>query len=430
MAKVLLLSRESDRMISALVRSGGHDPTEANSLTEGYEVAKTLPYGSIIVTEHNLEGGTAKDLMAMLEKEGLPHPVIIHSEDRKDKDVREAKKSRLCAEFFFTAQLDQTLLPAINKYRPGLIKEKVLPGCLFQFKGEEADLLMCKIGQMGPLEVNVAISGEIGLGKERVAKALHEQSPRSDKPIVFVKHHKHFLSAECQRNCEECYLHKCIAEAKNGTLVLTDLHLFCKKGQAIIQSVLYDPEHNIRIIATTNKEEMVAKIESGEFDRNLWYQLSEGLIELPPLRECPTNIEWLSKLILAHFSETHDRPLVILTDDALAVLKSFAWPGNVMQLNTVLTRAAAVAKKNKLVPKDFIDLVEVEERLENESEEDYVIRILSTSATFDIAVKRYNKSRRTLHNRISQFGLDNRGRRLHPRIDPAHQRDYSAAYTD
>lgn len=424
MAKVLLMSQEPNNVVTALVRNGGHDPTEAHSLVKGFEVAKTLPYGSIIVTEHNLSDGNAKDFMAMLDKEGLTHRVIVHSEDCNEKDVKKASKSRLYADFLYTAALDKTLLNSINDFLPGIRNTNILPGYLFQIKGEEADLLMYNICKMGPLEINVAISGETGLGKERVAKAIHEQSSRRDKPIIFVKHDKFFLHSDCHKTCEECYLHKCIREAENGTLVLVDLHLYCKRGQAIISSLLDDHKHNIRIIVTTNNDEMIQMVESGAFNRNLWLRLSHGLIELPPLRECPENIEWLSSLILSHFSETHNRPLVVLTEDALVVLKAFAWPGNVMQLYTVLNRASALTSKKKLKANDFLELVEKENEYENESDEQYVVRILSTSVTFEVAVRRYNKSRRTLQKRMVQYGRDRRGNRIHNPSEPDAQINY------
>lgn len=409
MAKILLVSRSPHNLAVALVRSGGHEPIEVLSFKSGLEAARDLPYDSIIVAEYKNHDGEAPEFMDRLWEAGIHHHVIVHSDRCNVNEWMKMHKQTLFATYLQTATLDQTLLEAIAQYLPGLHDRDILPGVLFQQKGEVADLLMLHIGKVGPLDVNVAVAGESGLGKERIAKAVHERSLRSRMPIKFVRHDKYVINASCQKECGECYLHRCFREAEGGTLALIDLPYFCKKGQAILSNKLHDPECNVRVVATADANIIKSKVDSGEFNANLWYELSEGMIELPPLRECPETIEWLAKTLLAQFCISNNRPQLVLTDDAVTVLKAFAWPGNVMQLNSVLIRKASLCESGYLEANDFIDLVVFDQIREDESDKERLSRILRFSPTIEIAAIRYGKSVRTIYNRMKKYNMDRKG---------------------
>ena len=154
---------------------------------------------------------------------------------------------------------------------------------------------------------------------------------------------------------------------------------------------------------------MKEKVEAGEFNSNLWFELSVGMIEIPPLRDCPDNIEWLAKRLLEHFCAKHNRPKLIITDNAIMVLKAFAWPGNVIQLNSVLSRKAVKCESGVIDADDFLDLVEIDEERMDESKYDRFIRILKTSPTIAIAAKRLGKSIRTIYNWMKKHGVNSRG---------------------
>ena len=157
---------------------------------------------------------------------------------------------------------------------------------------------------------------------------------------------------------------------------------------------------------------MKHKVESGEFNRNLWFELSEGMIEIPPLRDCPENIEWLAKKLLEHFCIKHNRPKLIITSDAIMVLKAFAWPGNVMQLNSVLVRKAAKCETGVIDADDFLDLIEVDEERSGETKCDRFIRILRSSPSVAIAAKRLGKSVRTIYNWMKAHGVNSKFKQI------------------
>lgn len=409
MAKILLVSRSPHNLAVALVRSGGHEPIEVLSFKRGLEVASKLPYDSIIIAEYKNGDGEAPEFMDNLLEAGIHHRVIVHSEKCSGVEMMKMHEKRLFATYLQTATFDQTLLGAIDQYLPGLHNREILPGNLFQQHGAAADKIMTDLNKVAPLEVPVTVSGESGLGKERIAKAVHENSTRNRMPFTFVRHEDMVLDSTCHSSCGECILEKCFRENQGGTLALIDLPNFCQRGQAVLRSRMRDPTCNVRIITTADKRLMKSKVEAGEFNRNLWFELSKGMIEIPPLRDCPDNIEWLAKKLLEHFCVKHNRPKLIITSDAIMVLKAFAWPGNVMQLNAVLVRKAVKCETGIIDADDFVDLIEVDEERNGESKFDRFIRVLKSSPTVAIAAKRLNKSVRTLYNWMKVHGVNSKG---------------------
>lgn len=409
MAKILLVNRSPQNLAVALVRSGGHEPIEVLSFKHGLEVARDLPYDSIVVAEYKNSDGEAPEFMENLEKLGIHHRVIVHSDKCGYTEWNRVHRYKSFATYLQTAALDQTLLESIDLYLPGLRNRELLPGNLFQQHGEVADKIMCELGKVAPLDVNVTVSGESGLGKERIAKAVHERSARNRMPMSFVRHADMEIDPYCQTSCGECFLEKCFRENQGGTLALIDLPHFCRKGQAVLLNKMHDPECNVRLIATADKNLMKRKVEAGDFNSNLWFELSEGLIEIPPLRDCPDNIEWLAKKLLEHFCAKHNRPQLIITSDALMVLKAFAWPGNVMQLNTFLVRKASKCDSEVIDAEDVLDLIEIEEVRQGESQLDRFVRVLKTSPSVTIAAKRLGKSVRTIYNWMKSYGVNSKG---------------------
>lgn len=410
MANVLLVSHSPNPMAVAMITTRGHDPTEVLSISDGLAKAKNLPYDSIIVLEHNGNNKEISTFFKRMECYGLNHRVILHYDPNEHMGIKK-HESRLCAELLQTPTFDKTLITTIESNLPGIKDCSVLPGKIFQQKGEAADNLMFKVGRIGPLDCNVTIVGDIGQGKDRICQSLHEYSRRSDKPIMFVRHYDYVQRQECRNGCGACYLEKCFKEVEGGSIVLLDLPQYCRKGQACVAAHSHNPDCNVRIIATAERKAMMKVVEDGEFDRNLWNELSATMIELPPLKECPDAIEWLANDILDHFCKVNKRPQLYITDDAMMILKTLPWPGNVMELSSVITQRAALCVGDKMNACDFFDLITIDEDITGESDEQKVTRLLITSPSVEIAAKRYGKSESTFYGRMRKFNLDSNGQK-------------------
>ena len=214
-----------------------------------------------------------------------------------------------------------------------------------------------EISLIGPSDYTVLITGESGTGKELVAHNIHRLSPRCDSPFVPVNCS---ALASSLLESELFGIEKRVATqvderkgkfelAHGGTLFLDEIGDLSYEAQAKLLRVLEDKtitrvggqkeiKIDARVIAATNRD-VDTMMESETFRADLLYRLSQR-IPCPPLRDHKEDIEQLADYLLASAcKELHRKPISI-ENDALELLKSYAWPGNVRQLKNVLQWAA------------------------------------------------------------------------------------------
>jgi two-component system, NtrC family, nitrogen regulation response regulator NtrX len=213
------------------------------------------------------------------------------------------------------------------------------------------------IATAGPTNGRVLISGENGTGKELVARAIHTQSPRRDKPFVAVNcaaipenliesellgHERGaFTGATIQKRGQ-------FEQADGGTLFLDEIGDMSLNTQAKVLRVLQEQQFtrvggikvikvDVRVIAASNKN-LSQEIEKGHFRDDLFYRLNVLPMEVPPLRERREDIP----LLVRHFLQTHAEEQGLKVKDilpeALDVLKQYDWPGNIRELRNLIER--------------------------------------------------------------------------------------------
>lgn len=220
--------------------------------------------------------------------------------------------------------------------------------------------------------VPVLIEGEEGAGKEVIAQAIHNSSPRAKRPMVVVNcsaippnlmesalfgHEKGAFTGAFDRHIGR------FEDADGSTLFLDEvaelpLEIQVKLLHAIetgeIQRVggrtiqLVD----VRIIAATHKH-LADEVEAGRFREDLYYKLNVVHCAIPPLRARASDIPALARHLLSRIAEQPGMRHLSITDDALAVLMRYGWPGNVRQLQNALFRAAVLCEGDALTAKDF-----------------------------------------------------------------------------
>jgi DNA-binding NtrC family response regulator len=210
------------------------------------------------------------------------------------------------------------------------------------------------------------------VGKEVVADAIHAASPRAKKPMVAVNcgalppnlveselfgHEKGAFTGAFERKIGR------FQEADGGTLFLDEVGEMPLDAQVKLLRVLQSGEihpvgarHSrivdVRVIAATNKR-LLDEVEAGRFREDLYYRLNVVPVTIPPLRERTGDIPALTRHLLARIAQQPGlRPLGI-TDDALQLLGSYRWPGNVRQLQNALFRAAVLCEGAALTRADF-----------------------------------------------------------------------------
>ncbi|WP_243544384.1 sigma-54-dependent transcriptional regulator [Pseudodesulfovibrio tunisiensis] len=213
------------------------------------------------------------------------------------------------------------------------------------------------ISRVAPTDAWVLITGENGTGKEIVARSIHDQSKRADKPLVAVNcaaipeelieselfgHEKGaFTGAEKAQEGK-------FELADGGTLFLDEIGDMSLKTQAKILRILQEQrfEHvggrktikvDVRVIAATNKN-LLEEIENGRFREDLYYRLKVFPLELPPLRDRAGDVPLLIDAFTDMLARRHGFKPIAFDDSALAVLRVYPWPGNVRELKNFVER--------------------------------------------------------------------------------------------
>jgi len=225
--------------------------------------------------------------------------------------------------------------------------------------GQHAEMqkLYRLIAQVARTGTTVLITGESGTGKELIARAIHRQGPRRDKPFVPVSpaaltetlveselfgHEKGAFTGAWQRKLGRFEL------AQGGTLFLDEISSIKPALQAKLLRVLQEREFervggtrairvDARIIAATNVD-LKAAVAAGAFREDLFYRLNVMPIAVPPLRERREDIPLLVRHFVRRYNHELNRRLEGVSPEALAALQEYSWPGNVRELQNVVER--------------------------------------------------------------------------------------------
>ncbi|WP_053058455.1 sigma-54-dependent Fis family transcriptional regulator [Pedobacter sp. BMA] len=212
-------------------------------------------------------------------------------------------------------------------------------------------------------ETTVLILGETGTGKELFAKAIHEESGRSQKPLIKVNcaaippnlieselfgHEKGSFTGATERRIGK------FEQANKGTIFLDEVGELPLDLQVKLLRVLQEKEIervggkttipvDVRIISATNRN-LLEEVEAGNFRRDLYYRLNVFPLLLPPLRSRKSDIQLLACFFLERFSEKSHRPSAGFSKKAISTLTAYSWPGNVRELEHVIEREAVMAQ--------------------------------------------------------------------------------------
>jgi two-component system response regulator AtoC len=293
------------------------------------------------------------------------------------------------------------------------------------------------VQQVAPARTTVLITGETGTGKELIAKAVHNLSPRKNGAFVAVHaaalpstlleselfgHEKGAFTGAVERRIGRFEL------ADQGTLFLDEIgeleplmqvkllrvieeHAFERVGGAKTLQV------DVRLIAATNRN-LKKLVNEGKFRDDLFYRLSVVAVDLPPLRERREDIPLLVRAFLDEFSRENSKPVREVTPEALNLLLAYDWPGNVRELRNVIEQMVVLARAERLTVRDVppqvrggadltkISVVRTGMTVE-EAERQLIVQALKeTDGNRTQAARKIGISRRTLHRKLKQYGLE------------------------
>ena len=232
------------------------------------------------------------------------------------------------------------------------------------------------ISKVAPTDSTVLISGESGTGKELVARAIHKNSKRDDKPFMAVNcaalaetlleselfgHERgSFTGALVQKKGR-------LEVADGGTLFLDEIGELTPALQVKLLRVLQEREFervggtrslkvDIRLITATNKD-LEQAVADGTFRQDLYYRLNVVNVEMPPLRQRHEDIPLLANYFTAKYGEKCKRKVTGISAEAQARLSAYDWPGNVRELENAIERAVVLGSTERILPEDLPESV-------------------------------------------------------------------------
>ncbi len=234
-------------------------------------------------------------------------------------------------------------------------------------KSDAIKYILYKIQQVAPTDAAVLIQGETGTGKELVARAIHNESKRKNKPFVKLNCAsipENLIESELfghEKGAFTNAIEKRIGRfeiANGGTIFLDEIGELPLNVQPKLLHVLQQGEFerigssktiktDVRVIAATNKV-LEEEIKKGNFRNDLYYRLNVFPVSVAPLRERKEDIPQLVEYFTKFYAEKYNKPIKIIPKKCMKRLMNFEWPGNIRELENLIERAVITSQNNTL----------------------------------------------------------------------------------
>jgi len=367
-------------VLSELLRDEGYEVFTADNGISGLKIARDTDL-DLVISDMKMPGMDGIELLAKLKKSNRHLPVILitaYAEVEKAVEAMHLGAFTYLAKPFSNEQLIASVAKAVEHY--GLVQEikrlrsEATPKSGFGgMIGKSPSMLAVYqlIEKVAPTPSSVLITGESGTGKELVAKAIHNLSDRQDAPFITVN-----CAALAENLLEsELFGHEKGAftdaismrkgrfeRADTGVLFLDEIGEMPLSLQAKLLRVLQERSFervggntlldvDVRILAATNKD-LKDEVDKGKFREDLYYRLNVIHIHLPPLRERVEDIPSLVNFFIEKNSLRLARKNMDISPEAMRLLVSLPWEGNIRELENTIERAAILCNENCIEAED------------------------------------------------------------------------------
>lgn len=377
MAKILIVDDEPVilNLLNKILRGEGYEITPASNGEVAIKILETESF-DLIVSDIKMEPIDGMQLLKKARQERPDTGVIMLTAYGSVSTAVEAMKEGAFDYITKPFKLDELLLTVQRalEYHNAIIENKGLKSQIeSQTRLEnivaESDKMrkVCQIVErIAPTNTTILIQGESGTGKELIAKALHNNSQRKNKPFVPVNCAalpENLLESEMFGHVKgafsgaTCNKEGLFESANGGTLFLDEIGTMPMSLQSKLLRVLQDKsirkvggnstmEVDVRVIVASN-ENLESMIQKGTFREDLYYRLGVITVELPPLRDRKDDILPIAQHLLRKYTPSNN-PLPIISHEAQSVMAHYNWPGNVRELENVLQHALAFAQENQI----------------------------------------------------------------------------------
>src|ERR1700687_114067 len=383
MPVILIVEDEAKmrRLLELNLGEDGFTTFSAGDAETGIKLLRENPI-DLILTDLKLPGMNGLEFLQIIKRQNAALPVVVMTAFGSVETAVEAMKAGasdyVLKPFSLTEmrmvirkELDVHNLREENRsLREALGKRYSHPNVVARSPKMQEVLAM--VERVAPTNSTVLLGGESGVGKDLIARAIHEHSQRASGPFLKINSTaipENLLESELFGYDKGAFSGATGSKpgkfelADKGTLFLDEIGDVPGAIQVKLLRVLQDREFerlggtrtvkvDVRLIAATNKDLRQA-LEQGTFREDLYYRLNVVPIDIAPLRERKEDIPDLVTLFISRFTGEPGKPVEGITPEAMRILVNYHWPGNVRELQNIIERACALAKGSVLEPSDI-----------------------------------------------------------------------------
>lgn len=437
--RILIVEDEDKlrRVLELQLRSGGYDVELAGSAEQGLKLASNV---DLVLTDLRLSGMDGLTMLETLRQRNSAQPVVVMTAYGTVENAVQAIKAGAADFLLKPFSLDHLMAVIAKALEYSALKDenrelRQALGRRFQFDNiightPAMQEIFATLERVAPSQATVLLAGESGVGKDMIARAIHQSSPRAQKPFVKINCTalpENLMESELFGYEKGAFTGAIVAkpgkfeQADTGTVFLDEIGDVPASVQVKLLRILQDRELerlgsnktravDVRVVAATNVD-LRAALEQGTFREDLYYRLNVVPINIPPLRERSADIPEL----VTRFAQG-----VTVTPEAMEKLISYRWPGNVRELQNVMERSILLRKGNVLDASDIRLEMAVRPRSDDhflpdgmtlEEHEQSIIReaLRRANGNKSHAARLLGLTRNTLRYRLNQMGVEDNG---------------------
>jgi DNA-binding NtrC family response regulator len=371
----ILIVEDEAKMRRLLELNLGEDGFTTLSAGDAESGLKLLRQESVdlVVTDLKLPGMGGLEFLQLVKQTNPAIPVVVMTAYGSVETAVEAMKSGASdyvLKPFSLAEMRMVIRKELDvqKLRQENLSLREALGKRYQHPNVVANSskmqeVLATVEHVAPTNSTVLLGGESGVGKDLIARAIHEKSRRASGPFIKINSTaipENLIESELFGYEKGAFTGATASKpgkfelADKGTIFLDEIGDIPLATQVKLLRVLQEREFerlggtrvvkvDVRLIAATNRD-LRAALEQGTFREDLYYRLNVVPIDIAPLRERKEDIPELTSLFVTRFSADSERAITGITSEAVQLLLAYHWPGNVRELQNVIERACALAK--------------------------------------------------------------------------------------